>query len=492
MEFSQKLREAVHADPDKPAMEFKGRVFNGSEIAGNADRTQALLDGAGIAPRASIGVVVRNKPLHAAAMLGLLTGDRWLTTIYAMQAPASIAQELRDSRFAAVIADRIDWTPEVVEAARECGTLGLVLDLDAAESIALHPELTQPGPGPFRIMEGEPGLEILSSGTTGKPKRIVFPTRHMVRMVDSMTAGNMGPPQPSIMIWPYGGIGGMIDLVSSPILGRHVTLLERFNVQEWADAVERQKPTIVSGMPTTVRMILDAKVPKEKLASVKYLTGGSAPMTAELQDAFEDTYGIKIIWGYGATEFCGTIIIWNPELHEKYRKTKAGSMGRALPGIELRVIDVETGAILPVGQQGYLEALVPQISDDWIRTTDLVAIDEDGFVFHHGRGDGAIIRGGHKVIPEKVVDCLRAHPAVLDAAVVGLPDERLGAVPAAVVELRSGMTTDEAALKDHVRSKLTAPQVPVAIRIIPAIPRTTSLKADLTAVRKLLDAQPVS
>lgn len=492
MNFSQQLHAAIHANPDKPAMDFKGRVFTGGEIAGLADRTLALLDTAGIEQRASIGVVVRNKPLHAGAMLGLLTGDRWLTTVYAMQAPGSIAQELRDSRFAAVIADRIDWTPEVVAAARECGTFGLVLDLEAAEPISVHPELTRPGAGPFRTMDGEPGLEILSSGTTGKPKRIVFPTRILVRMIDSVKVANMGKAPPSILSWPYSGIGGMCDLVASPMLGRHVSLLERFNVDDWVEAVERLKPETVVGVPTIARMVLDAKVPRERLAGVKYFVGGSAPMPPELQDEFEETYGIKVIWAYGATEFCGTIISWTPDLHEQFRKTKAGAMGKALPGIELRVIDVETGAILPTGRVGYLEALVPQVRDEWISTTDLVEIDEDGFVFHRGRGDGAIVRGGHKVIPEKVGDCLRDHPAVLDAAVVGLPDRRLGAVPVAVVELKADVAAvDEATLKEHVRAALTTPQVPVAIRIVDKIPRTTSLKADLGAVRKMFEDQLV-
>src|SRR3546814_18552547 len=101
-------------------------------------------------------------------------------------------------------------------------------------------------------------------------------------------------------------------------------------------------------------------------------------------------------------------------------------MGRALPGIELRVVDVNSGDPLPSGATGYLEALVPAVRDGWIRTTDLAVIDEDGFVFHKGRGDGAILRGGFKVLPEKIVGALQNHHSVLDAAVGGLPDHRPG------------------------------------------------------------------
>jgi long-chain acyl-CoA synthetase len=125
------------------------------------------------------------------------------------------------------------------------------------------------------------------------------------------------------------------------------------------------------------------------------------------------------------------------------------------------------------------------IGEHWIKTTDIVMIDEDGFVFHKGRGDGAILRGGHKVIPEKVVEALRTHPAVLDAAVVGLPDDRLGAVPAAAVELKTGMTATPEELREHVRHLLTSPQVPAKILIVPVLPRTTSLKVDLKSVSRM-------
>src|SRR5690606_26556106 len=104
-----------------------------------------------------------------------------------------------------------------------------------------------------------------------------------------------------------------------------------------------------------------------------------------------------------------------------------GAMGRALPGVALRT-----------GEDGRLEALAPGLGDDWIRTTDLAEIDADGFVFHRGRADGAIVRGGFKILPESLAEVLHRHPAVREAAVVGADDPRLGQVPVAAVELRAG------------------------------------------------------
>lgn len=489
MTISQQIRVMLHRDPAMPFVEYKGRVLSKGDYAAVADRVVEMLDEAGIARGMSIGVILRNRPLHAACVLGLIANERWLTSIYVIQSPEAIAQEMRDSRFAAVIADTQDWTDHAREAALACGTLGVVLDhgQGQAEALRLASGLERVGEGPFREMDGEPGIEVLSSGTTGKPKRIVFPTRMLARAVESALAGRAGPVEPDVLVWPYGGIGGMCSLVASTILDRYTVLLEKFNVPEWVDAVERIKPRVVSGVPAMARMILDAQVPAQRLASVRYFYGGSAPMTPELQSEFEATYGIDVIWAYGATEFCGTVISWTPALHQQYRHTKQGAMGRALPGISVRAIDMEIGREVAAGAEGFLEVLVPAISDEWITTTDIVVIDDDGFVFHKGRGDGAILRGGYKVLPEKVVDVLRSHPAVLDAAVVGLPDDRLGAVPVAAVELRSGVpapTQDE--LRDHCRSALTAPQVPVSVAILDALPRTTSLKVDLKAVTRIV------
>lgn len=129
---------------------------------------------------------------------------------------------------------------------------------------------------------------------------------------------------------------------------------------------------------------------------------------------------------------------------------------------------------------------MPRVSTEWIRTTDIASIDADGFVTLHGRGDGAINRGGFKVLPEIIVRCLMDHPRVLDAAVVGLPDQRLGEVPVAAVEPRSGNPVPTAeALRTYLKQHLPAQQMPVQIRVVERLPRTPSLKVSLAAVREL-------
>ena len=192
---------------------------------------------------------------------------------------------------------------------------------------------------------------------------------------------------------------------------------------------------------------------------------------------------------YAATEFGGGVAGWNLADHEQFWSAKRGSVGRAHPGCELRVVDPETGGTLGSDQEGLLEVRARQMGDDpdWIRTTDLARLDADGFLWIVGRADQAIIRGGFKVRPEDVRLALESHPRVRGAAVLGVADARLGAVPVAAVELRTGPAVDPEELLEHLAERLAPYELPTRITVLDVLPRTDSGKVDLTAVRDVLD-----
>jgi acyl-CoA synthetase (AMP-forming)/AMP-acid ligase II len=236
-----------------------------------------------------------------------------------------------------------------------------------------------------------------------------------------------------------------------------------------------------------LRTLLDENIPKEDLGSFASIGVGAAALDPQLQDQFEQLYGIPLLAGYGATEFCGVVANWTPDLHRQFSKIKRGSVGRPRPDVSLRVVD-PSGCELPPGSIGVLEACVQRVSGEWIRTTDLAAVDDDGFLYLHGRADSAINRGGFKVLPEEVARVLRQHAKVADAAVIGIADSRLGQVPVAAVEPREGTDTPtEEELEAYARSKLTAYQVPVRFLVLDALPRNASMKVSLPALRKLLE-----
>ncbi|MDB6061023.1 MAG: AMP-dependent synthetase [Verrucomicrobiaceae bacterium] len=493
MDFSSTIRERLYASPDENVIEFQQRWYSRGTIAAIADRIIQLLDEANIPNDAAVGIIVRNRLPHAAAILGFVAAQRSFSMIYAFQSPEAMANDVEELRFAAVIADRDDWTPTVIAAAQKAGSLGIAISAQH-ERVTLVAQLAQVGAGPFAKKPEEPGIGVLTSGTTGAPKRIHIRMPILERAASSASAqveASASEP-PDLVFWPFGGIGGICQVLGAGFVGKRMVLLEKFTVDDWVGAVKRHQITKVGVQPTVIRMLLEAKVPRADLASLQFIFGGSAPLEQATQKQFEEIYGLPVIWGYGATEFAGTIIAWTPDLYKQFGTKKPGSIGKPFPNVQLRVIDPTTNNEVASGEQGYLEALVPLVNKDWVRTTDVASIDAEGFVYLHGRGDGAINRGGFKILPETVVKILQQHPAVLDAAVVGIDDARLGQVPVAAIELRSGFTApSEDELKNFVRERLPAHHIPAAIRIVEKLPRTPSLKVSLQAVKDLFrSAEP--
>jgi acyl-CoA synthetase (AMP-forming)/AMP-acid ligase II len=236
-------------------------------------------------------------------------------------------------------------------------------------------------------------------------------------------------------------------------------------------------------------MVLHSDLTRDDLSSIRAVTSGTAPLSAEDADAFTAKFGIPVLTSYAATEFGGGVAGWTLADYQKHWQDKRGSVGRASLGAQLRVVD-DNGAPLGPDQPGLLEVKPGQLepSADWMRTTDIARIDGDGFLWILGRADQAIIRGGFKVMPDDVRGALESHPAVRGAAVVARPDERLGETPVAMVELRTSV--DTAALLDFLRTRLARYEIPTEVAIVDQIPRTPSGKADLGAVREFF-SQPV-
>lgn len=480
--------DLLTGDADFPALEYRGALFTRGQIADFAIRICKLLDAANVPRDAAIGVIARNRPLHQAAILGLIAHGRIASMIYAFQSPKLVAADMFANSFAAVIADEDDWSEEAIKAAQNCGTLGIALD-SSDLTVALASRINACTLQEYRRHADDIAVEILSSGTTGLPKRITVSKTIIARALEMTKAsGTITRGEFDISPWPIGSIGGIARLIGSTVQRRPLVYFDKFNVPEWVDAVKRHRPRVVTGMPAMMQMVLDAKVPPADLSSVEIFYGGSAPFDPELREALLDQYGITVIWAYGATEFYGTIISWSEDMHAEWGARKPGSSGRALPGVTLKVVDPDSGEELPPDRAGLLHARVDALGPDWIATNDLVTVDADGFMFHKGRYDGAIVRGGFKILPETVRAALREHPAVLDASCVGLDDKRLGQVPVAAVELVSGAEKPyEKALLEFLRDRLPKQSIPVKIMVVESLPRTATLKVEIKAVQRLFD-----
>jgi long-chain acyl-CoA synthetase len=485
--FTETFAAGLASYGEKPCIEFEGRWYSGDEITGYADAIAARLHDAGVADGAPVGLVVRNRLPHAAAIIGFLAAGRPVSMIYSFQSPESIGGDIEELELSAIVVDREDWTGEVITAAKRACSAGV--------AISLSPPLVASVDGlerrdeSRRHAEVEPGvaLQILTSGTTGPPKRQDIKTPVLERTVFSVTSGEKAPPgaPPEFAYWQFGGIG-VCQLVAGVYNSRRIVMLERFTVDGFVRAIKTHGIKRSGVQPAVIRMLLDTDVPKEDLASLEFLISASGPLDPETRDEFEKHFDIPIRLAYGATEFAGSLCAWTPDQIDEFGESKRNSVGRPLPDTQVRIVDPDTGAELAAGEQGLLEAKVAPISPDWIRTTDIASIDADGFVTLHGRADGAINRGGFKILPETVRRVLISHPAVRDACVVGVPDKRLGQVPFAAIEATPGMPVpsgDE--LKDLVRQSLPVYNVPVDFAVVDELLRNPALKVSLPEVAAL-------
>lgn len=459
-------RLLAEAPTDAPAVEYQQARWTWGQIQRTAG---AVLDAlAGLPAGARVGLVLENRPEHVAALVAILASGRCVVTISPLQPASRIAADIAGSQLPAVIGGRSAYGM-----ALELGTDGAVKAVSGSRPsvVATHPGVA---------------VEMLTSGTTGPPKRV----RLLDEQLDQGLAAAGQVPRAdrllatsaSLVNSPLVHIGGLWRALACLSTGRQMILMPKFSLEPWVSAVERHQLRAAGLVPAALRAVLDADLPRERLASLQVVTSGTAPCPAELADAFFRKYGVRVLMTYGATEFAGAVAGWTLPLHEQWWERKAGSAGRALAGIDLRVV----GGVLEVrgGQTGQ--------GDAWVRTSDLARIDDDGFVWIEGRTDDAIIRGGFKVQPEKLCRVLETHPAVREAAAVGLPDRRLGAVPVAAVEIFDGPTPPtEAELIALCRAELTPYEVPVRVLVLEELPRTPSSKVSRVDLLDLMrEAMP--
>jgi long-chain acyl-CoA synthetase len=479
--LSQRIADVLGLQPSADAIEYDGRWFSWGQVGEAARRLASLTAEHSVAPQ--IGMLLRNRPGQVAAFLGVLLGGGTVVTINPSRGDERTRADIAALRLPLIVGEADDLANLVTPGTPTVAISGL---LDSAGGSARQGT----GPGP------RPGVAVrmLTSGTTGPPKRIDLSYDMLARSVmghepERATAPTELRRGVAIVNSPLVHIGGIFRVLQCVAEARSFVLLERFELNAWADAVRKHRPRAVSLVPAALRTVLHSDLPRTDLESVRAVTCGTAPLSADDADAFTQKYGIPVLTSYAATEFGGGVAGWTLADYQQYWRAKRGSVGRPNPGAQLRVVD-DGGTPLGSDQVGLLEVKPGQLgpSAKWMRTTDMARIDEDGFVWIVGRADQAIIRGGFKVMPDDVRTALEGHPAFAGAAVVGRPDERLGETPVAMVELRESASTDPGQLVEYLRMRLAGYEIPTDIAIVGAIPRTPSGKADLSAIRSFFSA----
>lgn len=497
MDLGIAIAQVLAIEPDAPALEFAGEWRSWGSLAAAAAAIGEALDAAQIGEGKRVGVLLRNHGDLVPVLLSLFSTQRCLASLNAVSPDGKLAEDIVAAAPPVLIGLAEDWRRSgLLEAAARVGAA--VISVQAGQARSL--QAADPG---LWSRPDAPGvaIEMLSSGTTGEPKRVPLPRSNLAKALAGAASYEKGRDADAtprlrsgvqIVTAPLAHIAGVTGLMNNLLAGRKICLIERFTVEAFRDAVVRHRPKVAGAPPSALRMILDADIPKEDLASLVAYRTGTAPLDPDLADAFYERYGVPVLQNYGATEFAGGVAGWTLEDFKVHWKTKRGAVGRLNAGVEAHVVDPESGALLSCGAVGLLELRAPNVGDGagWVRTTDLAVIDEDGFLYIKGRHDGAIVRGGFKILPDDVLKVIQSHPAVREAAVIGIPDRRLGEAPVAAWIARAGQVAPtESELKAWLKERLLPYQVPVRMLQMAEMPRTPSLKVSQPQLRALFEAE---
>lgn len=325
--------------------------------------------------------------------------------------------------------------------------------------------------GMSRTLASEDAMcRLLTSGTTGEPK-VVDLTREnfFASAVGTSLALGLGPADRWLCCVPLHHVAGLSIITRAAIGGFGIVLHDGFDIPSVAESLFEDGVTLVSLVATQLIRLLEADV---DLTGPRALVMGGGPVPL---DAIEEATarGATVIQVYGMTETTSQVTLLEPADAAR----KAGSAGRPLLGAELRI---DSGEILV---RGPVVSPSASVEGGWLRTGDLGAIDDEGFLWVDGRLGDLIVTGGENVMPQRVEDELMAHPDVEDAAVVGRPDPEWQEAVTAVIVLRPGAREDSEALRAHCVERLARYEVPKSFVFVPELPRTASGKLMRSVLR---------
>ncbi len=317
----------------------------------------------------------------------------------------------------------------------------------------------------------EPLTRVLSSGTSGAPKPIEL--THANHLWSALASGlklGVDPGDRWLCCLPLNHIGGQTILLRSALYGTAAEVHPGFDLERVAAALATGRISIASLVPTQLVRLLDAGAAVER---PRLLLVGGGPLAGDVL-AEAEARGATVVQTYGLTEACSQVCTLAPGEAREH----AGSAGRPLLGVEVRVTD---GEILVRGPNVAPAAVA---TDGWLHTGDSGRIDEEGFLRLEGRREDLIVSGGENVRPERVEDVLRTHPGVADAAAVGVDDREWGQRVEAHVVRAADAAPSEAELLEHARERLDRHEVPKRVRFRERLPRTASGKLQRRLLRR--------
>jgi acyl-CoA synthetase (AMP-forming)/AMP-acid ligase II len=460
MNISTIIDAAATGDPNRTALIIDGRMISYGELAAAVEQCAARLAANGLSG-CRVAIVDVGSLLSIATMLGAAR----IGAAAALMNPALTPPELTGLVNNAGCAD-VGVAGEAYAGRLREGGASTVLTatdlLDAGEVSA---------PPAVEDVDGRDALVLFTSGTTGLPKAIGITNGQLSARITGVATPFRAdvPPTVSMMSVPFFHVGGAIGMLGNLYSGNTYVVQDRFDAGTWLRLVQEHRVTSTFLVPTMLQRILDhpdfGNTDLTSLLAIAY--GAAAAPVALMRTAMAAMPHVGFANVFGQTETLGAYTTLLPEDHRD--PNRVGSVGRPLPGVEVRVVDPETGIDVEPGTVGELWVNTSQnVFEGWLHTGDLARQDPDGYLYPSGRLKETINRGGEKFGPIEVEEAVRTHPAIRDVAVAGVADEEMGQRVGAAVVARSAVTLEE--LRDHCRELIAYFKLPERLIVVDQIP----------------------
>jgi long-chain acyl-CoA synthetase len=466
---------------DRVALKLDDAELSYSQLDGASAHVAGMLRAKGVGPGDRVGIMLPNVPHFPIVYHGILRLGAVVVPMNVLLKERETGFYLSDPDAKAVFA----WhqfadaaEAGAAEAGAECITVkpGEFENLlDAAEPVV---EVADRDPDDTAVV-------LYTSGTTGTPKGAELTHSNLVRNVEVTleTLVEAGPDDVILGALPlFHSFGQTCGLNVAVSAGACLTLIPRFSGGKALEIIERDRATVFEGVPTMYAALLNhPERERFDVSSLRLCVSGGAALPVELLRAFEEAFGCAILEGYGLSETSPVASFNHP-----HRERKPGSIGTPVAGVEMKLssddgsepAEGEPGEVAIRGHnimKGYWNrptATADAIdADGWFKTGDVARRDADGYYFIVDRKKDLIIRGGYNIYPREIEEVLYEHPAVAEAAVVGMPHDEFGEEVGAAVALKDGADCSEAELREYVKSQVAAYKYPRRVWILDELPK---------------------
>ena len=498
--FAQIIREHAQHRAASPALSFEDVTWSFGELHELSSRSAQALLNEGVKAGDRVALLTKNRAefyelLFACNKIGaILVGLNW--RLAAVEIEAIVA----DAKPSVVF---LGPDEQKLFNATSRTTPGLKRVVVFGEEYAAFRAANTIDPGHVG-QDDDVALLLYTSGTTGLPKGVMLTNQNMAFTRKLGETWGMGPESVNLVAMPMFHIGGTGYGTSTMLRGGHTVLMREVNPAVAIDLIARYKVTHTFFVPAVVQsLLLTPGIEKADFSSLQLLMYGASPIGDVLLRQALDVLKCNFMQAYGMTETAGTVLDLPPKDHalEGPRSGLLKSCGRAYPWVELRIIDPTTLADVKTGEVGEIwlksgmvmkgywnkpeasaEAIMP---GGWLRTGDAAYQDAEGYVYMFDRFKDMIISGGENIYPAEVENVMNGHPAVKEVGVIGIPHQRWGETPMAVVVLRAGQTAEPADLISFTRDRLAHYKCPTSVVIANELPRNASGKLLKRELRKL-------